>query len=122
MCCRDRCIRCICCTFITLVLLFIVFSIIFWIIISPSNVKFHVTDASITQFNLTNNNTLYYNFKVNVTVRNPNNNIVVYYRRIKAIAWYKDNDFGRVTLTPFDQGHKNTTVLQNQSQVWKVQE
>ncbi|QCD92324.1 NDR1/HIN1-like protein 10 [Vigna unguiculata] len=112
MCCRNRCISCICGTIITLIFLFIVSLIIFWIIISPSNVKFHVTDASLTQFNLTNNNTLYYNFKVNVTVRNPNNNIVVYYRRIKAIAWYKDNDFGRVNLTPFDQGHKNTTVLQ----------
>jgi len=112
MCCRNRCISCICCAFITLIFIFIVSTIIFWIIISPSNVKFHVTDASLTQFNLTNNNTLYYNLKVNVTVRNPNNNIVVYYRRIKAIAWYKDNDFGWVNLTPFDQGHKNTTVLQ----------
>ncbi|TKY44817.1 YLS9 protein [Spatholobus suberectus] len=78
----------------------------------PSSVKFHVTEASLTQFNLTSNNTLYYNFKVNITVRNPNNNIVVYYRRIRAIAWYKDNEFGWVSLTPFDQGHKNTTFLQ----------
>ncbi|KAK7364135.1 hypothetical protein VNO80_12559 [Phaseolus coccineus] len=111
MCCRNRCSSYIC-AIIALILVFIVSSIIFCIIISPSNVKFHVNDASLTQFNLTNNNTLYYNFKVNVTVRNPNNNIVVYYRRIKAIAWYKDNDFGWVNLTPFDQGHKNTTVLQ----------
>ena len=92
--------------------MFIISIILFWIIISPSNVKFHVTDASLTEFNLTSNNTLYYNLKVNVTVRNPNNKIVVYYRRIKAIAWYKDNDFGWVSLTPFDQGHKNTTFLQ----------
>ncbi|TKY44819.1 YLS9 protein [Spatholobus suberectus] len=86
--------------------------IIFSIIISLSKVKFHVINASLTQFNLTSNNTLYYNFKVNITVRNPYNNIVVYYSRITAIAWYKDNDFGRVSLTPFDQGHKNTTFLQ----------
>ncbi|KAL9324417.1 hypothetical protein ACSQ67_009274 [Phaseolus vulgaris] len=112
MCCKNRCISYICCAIITLISVFIVSSIIFWIVISPSNVKFHVSDASLTQFNLTNNNTLYYSLKVNVTVRNPNNNIVVYYRGIKAIAWYKDNDFGWVNLTPFDQGHKNTTVLQ----------
>ncbi|KAL2344139.1 hypothetical protein Fmac_005424 [Flemingia macrophylla] len=85
---------------------------LFWIIISPLNVKFHVTDASLTQFNLTSSNTLYYNWKVNITVRNPNKNIIVYYRRITAIAWYKDNEFGWVSLTPFDQGHKNTTFLQ----------
>nr|KYP61459.1 Putative syntaxin-24 [Cajanus cajan] len=90
--------------------MFMLSMILFWIIISPSNVKFRVTDASLTQFNLTNNN-LYYNFKVNITVRNPNNNIIVYYRRITAIAWYKDNEFGWMSLTTFDQGHKNTTFL-----------
>jgi len=100
----------ICCTLCCLVVLFVITIIVFWIIVSPSSVKFHVTDAILTEFNLTNNN-LYYNFKVNVTVRNPNNNIIVYYRRINAIAWYKDNDFSRISLTPFDQGHKNTTFL-----------
>jgi len=99
-----------CCTLCCLVVLFVITIIVFWIIVSPSSVKFHVTDAALTEFNLTNNN-LYYNFKVNVTARNPNNNIIVYYRRIRAIAWYKDNDFSHITLTPFDQGHKNTTFL-----------
>jgi len=114
MCFRPRCSFCyIFITLYTLMFIFILSLILFWIIISPSSVKFHVTGASLTQFNLiTSNNTLYYNFKVNVTVRNPNNNIVVYYRKITAIAWYKDNAFGWVSLTPFDQGHKNTTFLQ----------
>ncbi|KAL9324416.1 hypothetical protein ACSQ67_009273 [Phaseolus vulgaris] len=110
---RPRCsLCCIFFTIYTLMLMFMLSFLLFWIIISPSSVKFHVTDASLTQFNLTSNSTLHYNFKVNVTVRNPNNNIVVYYRRITAIAWYKDNGFGWVSLTPFDQGHKNTTFLQ----------
>ncbi|KAL5079458.1 hypothetical protein RYX36_007879 [Vicia faba] len=46
-----------------------------------------------------------------MTARNPNNNIIVYYRRITAIAWYKDNEFSYVSLVPFDQGHKNTSYL-----------
>ncbi|XP_061343750.1 NDR1/HIN1-like protein 10 [Gastrolobium bilobum] len=87
-------------------------TIIFFSDISPSQVKFYVTEASLMQFNLTNNTTLYYNFKVNITVRNPNKHIIVYYRVIRAIAWYKDNDFAYVSLTPFDQGHKNTSFLQ----------
>ncbi|KAG5037313.1 hypothetical protein JHK86_018153 [Glycine max] len=74
--------------------------------------KFHVTDASLTQFNLRSNNTLDYNLKVSITVRNPNNNIIVYYGRITSIAWYKDNDFSWVSLTPFGQCRKNTTFLQ----------
>ncbi|KAK7380089.1 hypothetical protein VNO78_32489 [Psophocarpus tetragonolobus] len=92
-------------------ILWLLIFIFMWLII-PANVKFHVIDASLTQFNLTTDNTLYYNLKVNITVRNPNNNIIVYYRKIKAIAWYKDNDFGAMELAPFDQGHKNTTFLQ----------
>ncbi|CAJ2641804.1 late embryogenesis abundant protein [Trifolium pratense] len=112
MCCRPHWFWCLYCTIYGVMFFFMMFSIIFWIVISPTSVKFHVTDATLSEFNLTNNNnTLYYNFKLNITARNPNNNIIVYYRRITAIAWYKDNDFGYVSLTPFDQGHKNTTFL-----------
>ncbi|KAJ1438688.1 hypothetical protein SESBI_02955 [Sesbania bispinosa] len=38
-------------------------------------------------------------------------NLLERLKRITAIAWYKDNDFAYVSLTPFDQGHKNTTFL-----------
>ncbi|CAL0332581.1 unnamed protein product [Lupinus luteus] len=102
-------IWCICFTICTLIT---ILPIIFIEIFSPSNVEFHVTETSLTQFNLTNNNTMYFNFKVNITARNPNKNTIVYYRRITAIAWYKDNDFAYVSLTPFDQGKKNTSLLQ----------
>ncbi|MCI32639.1 protein YLS9-like, partial [Trifolium medium] len=53
---------------------------------SPSDIKFHVTDASLTKFNLTNNNTLDYKLEANITSRNPNKNVIVYYREITAIA------------------------------------
>ncbi|RDX72957.1 NDR1/HIN1-like protein 3, partial [Mucuna pruriens] len=110
MCCRNRCIACICCTIFTLIFMSIISMFLFWIIISPSSVKFHVTDVSLTQFNLTSNNTLYYNLKVNVTVRNPNNNIIVYYRRITAIAWYKDNDFARLKSQQLGEYKDETSV------------
>ncbi|CAL0322272.1 unnamed protein product [Lupinus luteus] len=100
---------CICCTICILVF---ILPMIFVIIFSPSSVKFHVTEFSLTQFNLTNNNNLFFNFRVNITATNPNKNTIVYYRRIQAIAWYKDNDFAYVSLTPFDQGKKNTSFLQ----------
>ncbi|PNX63114.1 hypothetical protein L195_g044167 [Trifolium pratense] len=111
MCFSFRCFVCLYCTIYTVIFFFVAFTTVLWIVISPSSVKFHITDATLTEFNITNNDTLYYNFKVNVTARNPNDNIIVYYRQITAIAWYKDNDFGYVSLTPFDQGHKNTTFL-----------
>ncbi|OIW03620.1 hypothetical protein TanjilG_06129 [Lupinus angustifolius] len=103
--------RC-CCISIIICILIMILPVIFVTIFSPSNVEFHVTEFSLTQFNLTNNNNLYFNFKVNITARNRNKNTIVYYRRITAIAWYKDNDFAYVSLTPFEQGKKNTSFLQ----------
>ncbi|XP_059428289.1 NDR1/HIN1-like protein 10 [Corylus avellana] len=90
--------------------------LVFWLIFHPSRVKFHVTDASlITQFNFTttttNNNMLYYNLYLNVTIRNPNEKIGIYYDRIEANAFYVGQRFSTEALAPFYQGHKNTTVL-----------
>ncbi|XP_061362627.1 NDR1/HIN1-like protein 3 [Gastrolobium bilobum] len=91
----------------------IIFVIFFFIIIAPSNLNFYVTEASLTQFNLNNNTTLYYNFKLNITVRNPNNNVIVYYRVMRASVWYKHNYFANnISLAPFDQGKKKTSFLQ----------
>ncbi|XP_058742530.1 NDR1/HIN1-like protein 10 [Vicia villosa] len=78
---------------------------------APSNLKFHITDASLTKFNLTANNTLDYKLEANITSRNPNKNVEIYYKTITAVARYKDNEFARVNLSSFDQGHKNTTFL-----------
>ncbi|KAJ4823748.1 hypothetical protein Tsubulata_005573 [Turnera subulata] len=87
-------------------------ALIFWLIFRPINkVKFHVTDVSLTEFNFTNNNNLRYNLSMDVTIRNPNKKIGVYYDRIEARAYYQDQRFSSVFLTPFYQGHKNTTVL-----------
>ncbi|KAB1222554.1 Protein YLS9 [Morella rubra] len=85
---------------------------IFWLLFRPNEVKFYVTDASLTQFNYTSNdNTLHYNLALNVSIRNPNKRIGIYYDRIEANAYYQDQRFDTETLTPFYQGHKNTTVL-----------
>ncbi|PON70088.1 Late embryogenesis abundant protein [Trema orientale] len=87
-------------------------ALIFWLIFRPVNqIKFHVTDAKLTQFNFTDNNQLHYNLAVNITVRNPNKKIGVYYDRIEARASYEGQRFDAVPLEPFYQGHKNTAVL-----------
>ncbi|CAK8544608.1 unnamed protein product [Lathyrus sativus] len=88
-------------------------SMIFLLVITfgHSNLKFHITDASLTNFNLTSNNALDYKLEANITSRNPNKDVEIYYMKITAIAWYKDNEFARVSLSSFDQGHENTTFL-----------
>jgi hypothetical protein len=48
---------------------------------SPSNLKIHVTDVSLAQFNLTTNNAhLHFNLALNISIRNPNKRIGLYYR------------------------------------------
>ncbi|RZC63083.1 hypothetical protein C5167_024857 [Papaver somniferum] len=83
-----------------------------WLILRPINhLNFNVTDASLTQFNLTDTDVLHYNLAVDLTLRNPNNNIGAHYYQIEARAFYDGRRFASVTLTPFYQGHKNTTIL-----------
>jgi hypothetical protein len=74
--------------------------------------KFSIVEASITQFNLINNNTLYYNFKVIITARNFNNQIKYYKNNLNAIFSYKGNTLAWGTIEPFVIGRKNIVTLQ----------
>ncbi|CAK8544590.1 unnamed protein product [Lathyrus sativus] len=89
------------------------FSLIFLLVITfvPSNVKFYISDASLTKFKVISNNTLDFKFEANITSRNPNKNVEIYYLTITAIALYKDYNFATVNLSSFNQGHKNTTFI-----------
>ncbi|XP_020233880.1 NDR1/HIN1-like protein 10 [Cajanus cajan] len=89
-----------------------------WLIVRPNVVKFHVTDATLTQFNYTGN-TLHYDLALNVSVRNPNKRVGIYYDRIEARALYHDARFDTELPSPFYQGHKSTNVI---STVFKGQQ
>ncbi|KAJ6698426.1 hypothetical protein OIU79_011856 [Salix purpurea] len=111
--------RCGCCCLLkflltvifTVALLIGLFILIVWLIFRPINrVKLHVTDVVLTQFNHTDN-ILRFNLAANISIRNPNKKIGIHYDRIEAKAFYVDQRFGYQALTPFYQGHKNTSVL-----------
>ncbi|KAI3957980.1 hypothetical protein MKW98_020622 [Papaver atlanticum] len=86
--------------------------LIVWLILRPINhLNFNVTDASLTQFNLTGTNVLHYNLAVDLTLRNPNKKIGAHYDSVEARAFYDGHRIASVTLVPFYQGHKNTTIL-----------
>lgn len=87
-------------------------ALIFWLIFRPINkINVNVTDASLSQFNLTSDNNLHYNLALNITVRNPNKKIGIYYDQIEANAYYENLRFATLTVPPFYQGYKNTTYL-----------
>ncbi|XP_010037307.2 NDR1/HIN1-like protein 3 [Eucalyptus grandis] len=96
---------------ITVVLTVGLLALLFWLIFRPNLVKFHVTNAELTQFNFTTTNNLSYNLKLNLTIRNPNRRIGIYYDQIEARVLYGGQRLASDYLTPFYQGHKNTTTL-----------
>ncbi|KAI4319540.1 hypothetical protein MLD38_033126 [Melastoma candidum] len=116
LCCCCECIGCCIFQLILQVLLSLLFflallAFLFWLIFRPNLVKFHVTGASLTRFNLSSDNLLDYGLGLNLTVRNPNTRIGIYYDSIEARTSYEGQRFYSLYLPPFYQGHKNTTTL-----------
>ncbi|KAL0555288.1 hypothetical protein IC582_009231 [Cucumis melo] len=86
--------------------------LILWLVFITHKIKFNVTDATLTQFNFTNNDTqLQYNLGIYFTIRNPNERVGIYYDTIEATAMYKDQNFDTRLLTPFYQTPKTTSLL-----------
>ncbi|KAI3975811.1 hypothetical protein MKX01_001027, partial [Papaver californicum] len=74
--------------------------------------KFHLIDASLTNFYLTNDDILHYNLALNISVRNSNKiERITYHDIISSTSCYGEN-LGSVSLPSFRQGTKNTTLLQ----------
>ncbi|XP_022942607.1 NDR1/HIN1-like protein 10 [Cucurbita moschata] len=108
---------CACCLLSTIIKLIIgivvvvgIAVLILWLVFRPNKLRFDVTSAQLTQFNFTGNQ-LHYNLALNLTIRNPNKRIGVYYDAIEASPFYKDQRLNTQWLPPFYQGHKTTTVV-----------
>ncbi|KAI4331840.1 hypothetical protein L6164_016795 [Bauhinia variegata] len=75
---------------------------------TPRYLKFNVTGATLTEFDLVDKNTFVFNLTLNFTIRNPNPRIGFYYDRLMAVAYYKKKQIGNATRVPFYQGYKKT--------------
>ncbi|TKY53150.1 YLS9 protein [Spatholobus suberectus] len=101
---RTRCCHCLCRTFwmllvlvITLVMLII---LVLYIIITPRSFKFRVTEARLAQFDRpTGDNTLRYNLVLNITARNPNKKLKIYYDVVQAHALYEGVRFATADVS-----------------------
>lgn len=112
---RSCCCRFFCCTFTILLILIIAIGITvgaLYLAFRPKLPKYSVDRPRITQFNLSDDNSLFVTFNVTVTARNPNKKIGIYYVSGSHIsAWYKETGLCEGSLPKFYQGHRNTTVL-----------
>lgn len=78
----------------------------------PKIPKYSVDGMRITRFVLDNDSSLYAQFNVNITARNPNSKIGIYYRSgSKLSVSYMGTHLCEGSLPVFYQGHKNTTLL-----------
>ncbi|RZC78582.1 hypothetical protein C5167_002777 [Papaver somniferum] len=106
--------RCLCCSCLLTTVIFIggfVCLIVFLGVLPYKNMKFHVIDASLTKFYLTNDDILHYNLALNISLRNSNKKTSISYYYIGSTTYCYGKDLALVSLTPFRQGSKNTTVL-----------
>ncbi|KAI3868142.1 hypothetical protein MKW92_016975 [Papaver armeniacum] len=85
--------------------------ILFLAVVPYQHMKFHVLDASLTKFYLTNDDILHYNLAVNISVRNSNKIARISYHSIRSNASCYGKDLASVPLPSFLQGTKNTTLL-----------
>ncbi|KAF5803584.1 putative Late embryogenesis abundant protein [Helianthus annuus] len=94
------------CIFQILITLAII-TLVVWFIFCPNVPKFHIDDVTLTQFNLSDSNdTLHYNLNVNMTFRNPNCRLGIYYDKIEANGLYHGVRFSTVDVVGFYLGHK----------------
>ncbi|KAI3987331.1 hypothetical protein MKX01_003081 [Papaver californicum] len=106
--------RCLCCSCLLTTIIFIggvACLIVFLGVLPYKNMKFHVIDASLTKFYLTNDDILHYNLALNISLRNSNKKTSISYYYIGSTTYCYNKDLALVSLTPFRQGSKNTTVL-----------
>ncbi|PRQ41583.1 hypothetical protein RchiOBHm_Chr3g0448391 [Rosa chinensis] len=104
-----------CRCWIILLVVFLFLLLVFYFVESiirsgpPDDIKITVTDASLTEFNITSSNN--YNLDLNITLRNPNKDFGIYYRyKALVVADYRKTS-AMASIANFHQPAKNTTLL-----------
>nr|XP_043608410.1 NDR1/HIN1-like protein 6 [Erigeron canadensis] len=109
-CCRFLC--CMLCILLTLVIVIGILAAIVYFGFDPKIPKYSVDGMTITQFNLNNDNSLSAQFNVNITARNPNSKIGIYYEGgSKLTVIYMGTVLCEGAWPKFYQDQKNTTIL-----------
>ncbi|KAI3994650.1 hypothetical protein MKX01_027540 [Papaver californicum] len=111
--CYNRCFLVICLSFSCCLILMggIVCLAIFLEFLPYENMKFHITDASLTEFYVSNDDILHYNLAVNISVRNSNRIDRISYYGIRSNPFCYGKNLASVSLPSFRQGTKITTLL-----------
>ncbi|KAF5195288.1 Late embryogenesis abundant protein [Thalictrum thalictroides] len=107
----NRFVKLICAIFLSILFVVGLLLFIIWISLRPHRPRFHIKSFSIPGLNQA---TGVQNAQVSfdVTARNPNQNIGIYYDAMDATVFYEDKSIGQTPLLfPFYQPKKNTTWI-----------
>lgn len=112
---RSCCCRFFCWTVSILLILVILIAAtagILYLVFRPKLPKYSVDRLRISDFRLNPDASLYARFTVDITARNPNKKIGIYYEGGSRInVYYTNIQLAEGSLPKFYQGHENTTVL-----------
>ncbi|XP_057852918.2 NDR1/HIN1-like protein 3 [Cryptomeria japonica] len=95
---------------ITLAVLAGIAILITWLVLRPHRPKFYVENATVSKLNL-NADHLNSTMTFNITSRNSNKKIGIYYDAIYAKGFYDRHMIGYNQLEEFYQGHKSTKAI-----------
>jgi len=85
--------------------------VITWLALRPEKPKYYLEYGSVSQFQVSNDGLVNSKLFLNITTRNPNKKVAIYYDNIDAFLLYDDEEIAWASIPPFFQGHKNTTFL-----------
>ncbi|XP_028767838.1 NDR1/HIN1-like protein 26 [Neltuma alba] len=107
----TRVSKVICATFLSFLVVIAIITFVLWISLRPHRPRVHVHGFSISGLNPESKfNNARINF--NLTTRNSNQNIGIYYENMNGTVYYRDHNIGSTPLLrPFYQQPKKTTVV-----------
>lgn len=85
--------------------------LITWLVLKPHKPKYYLDDVSVSQFKITHDGLVNSKVVFNITTRNPNKKVAIYYDQIDAFLLYDGEEIAWASIPPFFQSHKNTTFL-----------
>uniref|UniRef100_A0A1D1ZK44 Uncharacterized protein At1g08160 n=1 Tax=Anthurium amnicola TaxID=1678845 RepID=A0A1D1ZK44_9ARAE len=84
---------------------------ILWLVLRPHLPEFAVTSASVSSFRLSASTQLSADFNLTLSVRNRNKKMGIFYDRVQAAVFYRQDPIAGTSLPPFYQGKGDSTVL-----------
>lgn len=85
--------------------------LITWLALRPQKPKYYLENGSVSQFQVSKVGLVNSRVLFNITTRNPNKRVAIYYDKIDAFLLYDGEEIAWASIPPFFQGHKNTTSL-----------